>query len=81
MLGGAIRSRREVLAQALTPPGKRPPFREQLTRPAALDFWRRHRYSPIGAEILAQLTPESILELDQALATANEPTVPGMEVD
>ncbi len=68
MLAGRISARKEIIRDAFAPPGQRPPFTEQLTRAEALDFWRRHRHDRVGAEVLARMRDQDIVELDAALA-------------
>jgi hypothetical protein len=43
------------------------PFTEAKTRTAALDWWAQHRNDQYGAEILRQMDPVGIAELDAAL--------------
>jgi hypothetical protein len=68
----AIKGRRDLLTQALAPTGQRPAFHEQLSKPAALAWWTQHRNDGMGKEVIARMKPESILELDNALAQHNQ---------
>lgn len=76
LLSAGLQARREALRMALAAPGQRPPFSEQLARPAALSWWRKHRGDELGARVLANMRPDSILELDQALSRMIEGETP-----
>lgn len=43
------------------------PFTEAKTRTAALDWWAQHRNDQYGAEVLRQMDPVQISQLDAAL--------------
>jgi len=71
-LAGRLMARRDLLANALVPAGSRPPFTKQLSKPQALAWWGQHRFDDLGRQVLANMGPEDVLELDQALSQANE---------
>lgn len=73
MLGERLRREIDLTAQMLRPPGGMPAFTTQLTNTEALDFWKRHRFDRIGAQVLSGWTPEQIAELDAWLAAEQEP--------
>ena len=72
MLSAAIQARRQLYANALRPPGKRPAFTEQLSKREALAWWQTHRYDDLGKQVLANMQPDSVMELDLALSRVNE---------
>ena len=78
LLASKLTARKDLLRQTLAPPGQRPPFTQQLSRPEALAFHRQHRYDPAYADYYKRLGPEGILELDNALAQANEQGMLGL---
>lgn len=67
-LGQAIPKRIEMMRQAITPDGKRPPFTEQLSERDALAWWRAHRFDHLGLQLTANMTQMAVLELDRALS-------------
>ena len=73
-LSAAIQARRQLYADALRPKGQRPAFTQQLSRPEALAWWQQHRYDDLGKQVLANMQPDGVMELDLALSKANEPT-------
>lgn len=74
MLGAMLKRKKETIVNAIVPPGMRPPFTKQLTHPESMAFWTKHRYDSIGKQVLDNMTPESIMELDAALAQAGAGT-------
>lgn len=72
LLAGRLQKDKALLVQAIAPPGQRPPFTEQLSKRDALNFWRAHRQDGIGKEALSRMKPEAIMELDLALAQAEQ---------
>ena len=78
-LADAIRNRRQLLANALMPASKRPLFTKQLSKPEALAFWQQHRFDDVGKQVLANMQPEDIMELDLALDSASEPGIGGSD--
>jgi hypothetical protein len=72
MLRDALKSRRALVTQAITPKGERPPFTEQLSVPDAQRWWSKHRYDDLGKQVLGRMSPQDVLELDQALAQMYE---------
>lgn len=72
LLAGRLSARKEMLVQAVAPPGTRPLFTEQMSKPQALAWWQKHRFDDLGKKVVGQMKPEDILELDQALSQANE---------
>ena len=71
-LANRIISLRDMFAEALRPPGERPPFTKVLSMPRALSWWSQHRYDKFGQAVLQNMSPESVLELDKALSEQNE---------
>lgn len=63
MLASRVGQIRDGLASQLD--GR--PFTEAKTRSAALDWWAQHRNDQYGAEVLRQMDPVRIAELDAAL--------------
>lgn len=56
------------------------PFTDAKTRSAALDWWSQHRTDQYGAEVLRQMDPVQIADLDAALyAHVNQQEVPRAE--
>lgn len=47
-------------------------FRREVPRGKALAWWRKHRFDELGAQVLARMQPQDILDLDLALAQAIE---------
>lgn len=43
------------------------PFHTQLPQAQALEWWAQHRYDGMGAQVLANLNPTAIANLDTAL--------------
>lgn len=72
MLAGKLAKSKEMLRDALAPPGQRPAFTEQLTKREALSWWREHRFDKFGQEVTSRMRPREVMELDQALSRANE---------
>lgn len=72
LLADAMTARVKLLANFLRPDSARPPFTEQESRREALAWWQKHRFDQFGEQILATMTPNDILALDNALARANE---------
>ena len=70
LLADAIEHRVNILRDALAPPGKRPPFTKQLSKPAALRWWQLHRYDALGAQVISNMQPVDVMELDLALSQA-----------
>ena len=64
-----------VVAEMLRPPGGMPPWTDQLTNEDALAFWRKHRFSPLGGQILAGWTPTQVATLDGWLSRNPDPSV------
>lgn len=67
-LGEEMVRRVDLVKTFLAPPGHRQPFREALSKPAALAWWRRHRYDSFGQQVLARMSLEDIMELDTAIS-------------
>ncbi len=76
-LSEAIKSRRELYANALRPPGSRPAFTQQFSQQQALAWWREHRYDDLGQRVVDRMSPQNIMELDQALSQANDSELTG----
>ena len=72
LLAQKMQRRVQVLSQFLKPDGQRPPFTKQLNNEDAMRFWMQHRYDEIGAQVLQNLQPHDIAELDAALAQHHE---------
>lgn len=68
MLAAKLTQRVQMMRDVLAPPGKRPPFHEQLSNAESLRWWRTHRYDALGAQVLQYLQPAAIEELDVALS-------------
>jgi hypothetical protein len=71
LLGQRIPKRIEQVSTAFGA-GGRPAFSQQLSQKEALGWWQRNRFTPAGQQVLGLMKPDQILELDQALAAANE---------
>lgn len=71
-LAGKLSSHIDMLSDFIAPPGQRLPFTQQLSKRAALDFWKQHRYDEIGKPWLDRMDAQSVMELDNALSRANE---------
>ncbi len=72
LLADRITERIDMLSKALAPAEGRPPFTQQLSKAKAINWWRAHRYDDLGKQVMANMEPIAVLELDQALAQANE---------
>jgi len=72
LLSERITQRRQTLRDAYSPPGQRPPFTQTLSRRDALTWWRQHRSDDVGKQVLDRMSPNDIMNLDLALAKANE---------
>ncbi len=68
LLAEGIQHSREVLRDSLAPPGRRRLFSAQATKAEKLAWWRKHRRDDLGAQALAVMRPDAIMELDQALS-------------
>jgi len=75
LLAEKISHRIGMLRLVFNPPGGRQPFVRQHTTQESLAFWRKHRYSPIGQQVLARLSPAQIMELDSWLARNPDPNL------
>ena len=71
-LADAILARKQLITSALMPVSQRPLFTKQLSKTEALSFWQEHRFDDIGQQVLANMQPEDVMELDLALSQANE---------
>ena len=71
LLATRIKQRMELLRDAVTPPGERPPFSVRMTQSKAMEFWSENRYTPVGQAILAAWKPEQVGELDAQLSEYN----------
>ncbi len=68
-LGDAISRRVDIVTQGLRPPGQRPSFTQQLSKPDALNWWLKNWGNPqTGGRVLSQMDPMSQLELHAALS-------------
>lgn len=70
-LAEALQKRIDALSTYISPKGSRPPFKELLRKPEALEFWRTHLNDEYGARVLQQMQPLDVIELHQALAQAD----------
>ena len=77
MLAGKLTKNKEMLRDALAPPGQRPPFTEQMTKREAIGWWREHRFDKYGQEVTSRMKPVDVMELDRALSQANEADMMG----
>jgi hypothetical protein len=78
-LGTRMQELVDAKAEALRGPGGRPLFTRQMAKSQALAWWRQHRYDDIGKGLVAQMEPQDVLELDQALSQANAAAMMGPE--
>ncbi len=72
LLAQSIGKRIGIISQGLAPSGKRPPFTEQLSQKDAMAWWQKHRFDSLGQQVTANMDPQSLMELDQALGQKTE---------
>lgn len=68
LLAEKMRGRINDLKQSLTAPQGRILYRTKMSQSDALNWWAQHRYDQYGQKALAGLDPQSIFQLDAALA-------------
>ena len=68
MLSARIKARKTLIQNAITPKGSRPPFTQQLSQANALEWWMKHRYDDLGQQVLSNMQPADVMELDRALS-------------
>lgn len=66
-LAAALQHRIGVFAQAVTPPGSRPPFTQAFSESKALDTILKHWNHPATQQWIGSMDPVSQLELHNAL--------------